>query len=83
MKEFTATTKLPPAALAAVRMHMEKQHITPEQIGLMAQKAGVKSVVLTHFSPGLDGETDMSRYTAHVRKNFSGTVIAGKDLFEF
>jgi ribonuclease BN (tRNA processing enzyme) len=83
MKEFAATTKLPPPALKAVRMHMEKQHITPEQIGMLAQQAGVKSVVLTHFSPGLDGETDASRYTAGVRKHFSGAVIAGRDLLEY
>ncbi len=83
MKEIASTTRLPPLALKAVRMHMEKQHITPEQIGQLAQKANVKSVVLTHFAPGLDGETDQSKYTDGVRKYFSGTVIAGRDLFEF
>jgi hypothetical protein len=36
-----------------------------------------KTVVLTNFSPGLDGETDASRYTV------PGTVIAGEDLFEY
>jgi ribonuclease BN (tRNA processing enzyme) len=83
MKALTEGSKLPPQALAAVRGHMERHHITPEQIGLLAQKAGVKSVVLTHFSPGLDGETDASRYTAGVRKHFSGAVIAGRDLLEY
>jgi len=83
MKEFAATTHLPPQALKAVRMHMERQHITPEQIGMLAQKAGVKSVVLTHFSPGMDGETDASKYTDGVRKHFSGSVIAGRDLLEY
>jgi len=83
MKEIAATTRLPPLALKAVRMHMEKQHITPEQIGQLAHKANVQSVVLTHYAPGLDGETDLSKYTDGVRKYFSGTVIAGRDLFEF
>lgn len=83
MKELAATTKLPPAAQVAMRAHMERQHITPEQIGLMAQKAGVKMVVLTHFAPGRDGETDASLYTRGVRKHFSGAVIAGRDLQEF
>lgn len=83
MQELAATTKLPPPAQAAVRAHMERQHITPEQIGMMAQKAGVKTVVLTHFAPGRDGETDASLYTRGVRKHFSGTVIAGRDLMEF
>ncbi len=83
MKELATTTKLPPPAQAAMRAHMEHQHITPEQIGLMAQKAGVKTVVLTHFAPGRDGETDASLYTRGVRKHFSGAVIAGRDLLEF
>lgn len=83
MKELATTTKLPPLALKAVRTHMERQHITPEQIGMLAQKAGVKSVVLTHFSPGMDGEIDASKYTNGVRKHFSGAVIAGRDLLEY
>ncbi|HSO45111.1 MAG TPA: MBL fold metallo-hydrolase, partial [Rhodoferax sp.] len=72
-----------PLALKAVRTHMERQHITPEQIGMLAQKAGVKSVVHTHFSPGMDGEIDASKYTNGVRKHFSGAVIAGRDLLEY
>ncbi|MCF8210414.1 MAG: MBL fold metallo-hydrolase [Rhodoferax sp.] len=83
MKEIATTMRLPPLVLKAVRMHMERQHITPEQIGQLAQKSNVKSVVLTHYAPGLDGETDLGKYTDGVRKYYSGTVIAGRDLFEF
>ena len=83
IKEIAASTRLPPLALKAVRMHMEQQHISPEQIGQMASRAGVKSVVLTHYSPGLDGETNLSIYSDGVRKYFSGPVIAGNDLLEF
>ncbi len=82
MKEFEATAKLPPPMAAAVRRHMAEQHLTPEQIGQLAQRAGVKMVVLTHFSPGMDGETDASRYVDGVRKHFNGPVIAGRDLLE-
>jgi ribonuclease BN (tRNA processing enzyme) len=49
----------------------------------MATKAGVKTVVLTHFSPGLDGESDASSYTSGVRRYFHDTVIAGQDLSEY
>jgi ribonuclease BN (tRNA processing enzyme) len=38
-------------------------------------------VILTHFSPSTD--TDMSRFTAGVKKYFSGVVIPGKDFFEY
>lgn len=83
MKLISSTMKLPPPVLKALRMHMEMQHVTPEQVGLMAQKAGVKRVVLSHVSPGLDGEPDDDRYVAGVRKHFSGPVTAGRDLMEF
>jgi ribonuclease BN (tRNA processing enzyme) len=83
MKEIASTMRLPPLVLKAVRMHMEKQHISPEEIGKMATKAGVKSVVLTHYSPGLDGETNLSPYTDGVRKFYTGPVIAGHDLLEY
>lgn len=83
MKEIEATAKLPPPLAAAIRRHMAEQHLTPEQIGQLAQRAGVKTVVLTHFSPGNDGETDVGRYVDGVRRHFGGTVVAGRDLAEF
>lgn len=82
MKEVETTMKLPPAMVPAVRRHMAEQHLTPEQVGQLAQKSRVKMVVLTHFSPGADGETDVSRYVDGVRKHFKGPVIAGRDLLE-
>lgn len=63
--------------------HMVHEHLTPEEVGAIAARAHVKTVLLTHFVPGEDSETDASKYTSGVKKNFSGTVIAAKDLFEF
>lgn len=83
MKAIASSMRLPPPALTALRHHMESQHITPEQIGQLAHKANVKSVVLTHYSPGLDGEQDLGQYTDGVRKYFAGPVIAGRDLLEY
>lgn len=83
IKALTAGKVMPPLVVAAMRAHMERQHITLEQVGVMAQKAGVKTVVLTHFAPGSDGEPDDERYTSGVRKHFTGQVIAGRDLAEY
>jgi ribonuclease BN (tRNA processing enzyme) len=66
-----------------VKSHMVHEHITPEEVGEMAAKAHVGSVLLTHFVPGRDSETDMSRYTAGIKKYFSGPVIVGRDLFVY
>jgi len=83
MKAVGETMHLSPPQLAAMRFHTEQEHLTPEAIGKLATAAHVKTVILTHISPGADDETDASRYTADVRKVFSGTVIAGRDLLEF
>src|SRR3546814_16115108 len=42
--------------------HMREDHLTGEQIGEIAAAAGVKKVILTHFAPGNDGETDVESY---------------------
>ncbi len=62
---------------------MAEEHLVPEELGKLAAKAGVEAVLLTHVVPGLDGETDMSRYAAGVRKHFGGSVVVGQDLLEF
>jgi len=49
----------------------------------IAAAAHVKTVVLTHFLPGEDNQTDMSAFAAGEKKYFSRTVIAGSDLFEY
>lgn len=83
MKAITSGKAMPPLVVAAMQAHMKRQHITLDEVGLMAHKAGVKTVVLTHFAPGLDGEPDDDRYAKVVRKHFSGEVISGRDLGEY
>jgi ribonuclease BN (tRNA processing enzyme) len=63
--------------------HMKEEHVTPEDIGKMATKAGVKSVVLTHVSPTVDPEDDYKRYADGVKKVYSGPVAVAKDLSKF
>jgi ribonuclease BN (tRNA processing enzyme) len=82
VKLAVGDSHLAESALAGVKAHMWKEHLPPENVGKMAAKAGVKMVVLTHFAPGLDSESDAERYTAAVRQFYSGPVIAGRDLLE-
>lgn len=63
--------------------HFLEDHLTPEEIGKMAQKASVKAVVLTHVVPGDDGETDEAPYVAGVRKYYNGPVTLARDLMRF
>jgi ribonuclease BN (tRNA processing enzyme) len=75
--------KAPDATLAPLIDHMTREHFRPEDIGKMATAAGVKMVVLTHFSPGTDDELDPAPYTSGVRRFFSGPVVAAQDLDQF
>jgi len=63
--------------------HMIEEHVTPEQVGEMAARAGVKTVVLTHLSPSADPKDEYERFVVLVKKYFSGQVLVAKDLMEF
>ena len=54
-------------------------HLTPQQVGTIAEKAGVKNVVLTHFYPMMHGD-DAQKACASV---YSGTIDIAKDLKTF
>lgn len=57
-----------------VREHMDKEHLSPLQVGKLAAAAGVKTVVLSHI-----GEADQSDVD-EIRSVFSGEVILGTDM---
>lgn len=64
------------------RKHLLESHALPEDIGRIAAKAGVKTVVLTHFVPGDDPSIADEQWVSGVRKHFKGKVIVGTDLME-
>lgn len=63
--------------------HFQAEHITPAQIGIMASKAGVKTVILTHFTPTANDTDDFARYATAVKQHFNGEVLISKDLQKF
>jgi ribonuclease BN (tRNA processing enzyme) len=63
--------------------HMHEEHVTPEDIGKMAAKAGVKAVVMTHIGPSIDPNDDYQRYVTEAKKYFSGPIMLAKDLMRF
>jgi ribonuclease BN (tRNA processing enzyme) len=63
--------------------HMHEEHVTPEDIGKMAAKAGVKAVVMTHIGPSADPNDDYQRYVTEAKKYFSGPITLAKDLMRF
>jgi ribonuclease BN (tRNA processing enzyme) len=59
-----------------LRHHIE-EHLLPDEVGKLAARANVKTVVLTHLND------DYVPFAAEVKKYFSGQVLIAKDLMEF
>jgi ribonuclease Z len=64
---------------AEVTRRLGRYHTDAEQVGKIADAAGVKKLVLTHLIPPEDG--DKMRELA--AKNFKGEIVVGKDLMRF
>ncbi|MGJ9385279.1 MBL fold metallo-hydrolase [Salipaludibacillus sp. CF4.18] len=56
--------------------NLQKEHCSPAQAADIAQKAGVKKLVLTHFLPNVDQE----RAYKEAADVFDGKIIIGQDL---
>jgi ribonuclease BN (tRNA processing enzyme) len=72
-----------PAEQEGFLHHMHEEHVTPEDVGKMAAKAGVKAVVMTHLSPSVDPNDDYQRYVDEAKKYYSGPITLAKDLMKF
>lgn len=65
-----------------LREHLLASHTVPEDVGRVAARAGVKTLVLSHFVPGDDPSITDDQWAEGVRKHFTGRIIVGKDLME-
>jgi ribonuclease BN (tRNA processing enzyme) len=71
------------AGATRLREHLLASHTSTEEVGRIAARAGVKTLVLTHFVPGNDPSITDEQWSEGVRKHFKGRIIVGKDLMEF
>ena len=65
-----------------LREHLMAAHTLPEEVGKIADRAGVKTLVLSHFVPGDDPSITDEQWAEGVRRHFKGRVVVGKDLME-
>ena len=68
---------LPEAALEHLREHFTKQHLTPTEAGLLAERAGVRRLVLTHVGVP-DSELNKARW--EVDEAYSGPFNFANDF---
>ena len=66
---------------ATLRKHLLESHTTAEEVGRIADAAGVKVLVMSHLVPGDLDVTD-ENWTNEAKKNFKGRIIVARDLKE-
>ena len=64
-----------------IKRQMTQGHLSTSDVGEMATRAGVKTVILTHLT--FKEDDDYTAWAADVKKHFSGEVLIAKDLKEF
>jgi ribonuclease BN (tRNA processing enzyme) len=69
----------PPLLLQSAMAHMRADHSPAEEVGRVAQEAGVGTLVLSHLSPALDSISD-DAWRAPAAKSFKGEIIVARDL---
>src|SRR5258708_3580520 len=68
-------------AQTRINPQVAEGHLSPEDVGKLAEGATVRSVVLSHLTWKVDD--DYSDWVDEVKKHFSGPVLIAKDLKEF
>ena len=58
-----------PAEQVGWLRHMHEEHVTPEDVGKMAAKAGVKAVVMSHLGRSAEPKDDYQRYIDYTQRN--------------
>ena len=72
----------PGAPGTLLRKHIMDSHSDVEEVGRIAQEAGVKTLVLSHFVPGEADAVADDQWRAGARRHFSGRIVVGRDLME-
>lgn len=73
-----ARMTLTPEARMAFMRHIDLDHLTATQVGSIAARARVKSLVLTHFAPGRT-DSDDSGDVARAAKAYRGSISIAHD----
>ena len=67
-------------ALLQMRQHFDEHHLTPEDLGKLASRSGVKKVVAVHIPFITKNTEEDAKYVSRILANFSGSVTISEDL---
>lgn len=74
---------MPEAARKKLAQHLTTHHLVPRDIGLLASRAKVKAVVVTHFAGGTPSPARLADYPKEIGATFKGPVTIANDLDRF
>jgi ribonuclease BN (tRNA processing enzyme) len=72
----------PGAPGSALRKHIIDSHTTVGDAGKIATRAGVKTLVLSHFVPAENPPVTDAQWLEEARGHFGGRIVVGHDLLE-
>jgi ribonuclease BN (tRNA processing enzyme) len=78
-----AAPGMPEAARGQLSQHLSAHHLTPREVGLLAARARVKAVVVTHFAGGTPDAARTAGYRSAIGAAFAGPVTLAADLDRF
>jgi ribonuclease BN (tRNA processing enzyme) len=67
---------------SALRKHIVDSHTTAEDAGRVAEEAGVKTLVLSHFVPSETPPITDEQWAAAAATTYRGRIVVGRDLME-
>jgi ribonuclease BN (tRNA processing enzyme) len=71
---------IPFYAVPFIEHHMRYEHLTADEVGLMAQRSGVRALVLTHDAMDAD---DIAKSKPVIAAHFKGPIAFAHDLENF
>lgn len=74
---------MPNEARRRLEQHLSTHHLTPDAVGQLALRAGVKALVITHFAAGTPDPERTKTYVAEIRRHFAGPITLANDLDRF
>ena len=65
------------------RQHFTEHHLTPEDLGELASRAGVKQVVAVHIPFITKSSHEDAKYVSRISTKFDGSIMISEDLGEY
>lgn len=78
-----ANPGMPEAVSRAMQSHLADHHLSPTQVGELADAAGVGSVVVTHFSGWEVNEPGHMQYLQDIAEAYDGLFVIADDMDSF